>query len=153
MCINDKKITPPFPFLLFPFPFFLLFHFVPHCLIFHFFPGTIPPPLAIVFCTIYTPVEIKLIFANFTSARVLSNINYCHVWFLGRKRPLFSFFLFLFPIVSKKTEEDDFLIIYHQSFGKRVDIVISKASTFFKHVSTIIIINRKQQTDGHLRVT
>ena len=59
----NKKSRPPFSFSsfsfpLFPFPLFLLFHFVPHCLIFHFFsPGTIspPPPLAIVFCTIYTP--------------------------------------------------------------------------------------------------
>ena len=33
--ILTKKSLSPFPFLLFPFPFFLLF---PHCLIFHFFP-------------------------------------------------------------------------------------------------------------------
>ena len=48
--INKKNHSPPFPF-----PFFLLFHFVPHCLIFHFFPRHhFPPPLAIVFCTINT---------------------------------------------------------------------------------------------------
>jgi len=61
--ILTKKSRSPFSFSsfsfpLFPFPFFLLFHFVPHCLIFHFFsPAPFPPPLAIVFCTIYTPVR------------------------------------------------------------------------------------------------
>ena len=50
----NKKITLP----LFLFFFFLLFHFVPHCLIFLFFSRhPSPPPLAIVFCTIYTPAE------------------------------------------------------------------------------------------------
>ena len=53
--INKKNHSPPFPF---PFPFFLLFHFVPHCLIFHFSPAPFPPPpLAILFCTIYTPAN------------------------------------------------------------------------------------------------
>ena len=55
--ILTKKITVPlflFSFVLSPFLFFLLFHLVTHCPIFHLFTGTIPP-LAIVFCKIYTP--------------------------------------------------------------------------------------------------
>ena len=55
--ILTKKITVPlflFFFVLSPFLFFLLFHLVTHCPIFHLFTGTIPP-LAIVFCKIYTP--------------------------------------------------------------------------------------------------
>ena len=63
--INKKNISPPFPFLLFPFPFplfpFFLFPSFSFCSSLphfsFFFPGTIffPPPLAIVFCIIYTP--------------------------------------------------------------------------------------------------
>ena len=44
----QKNHSPSFPFL--------LFHFVPHCLSFHFFPQH-HPPLAIIFCKIYTPLE------------------------------------------------------------------------------------------------
>ena len=79
--LTKKNHTPPF--LRFPFPFFLLFHFVPHCFIFlFFFPGTIPPPpLAIVFCKISTPVPTcnvgkrKLIYLYFIADAMSTCIN------------------------------------------------------------------------------
>ena len=54
--VKKKIILPLFSFSSFSFPLSLLFHFISHCLSFSFFsPAPFPPPLAIVFCTIYTP--------------------------------------------------------------------------------------------------
>ena len=57
--ILTKKSLSPFTFSFFPFLFFLLLHFVPHCLIIHFFPQHHSP----------TP-----------SHSILKNIYPCNTW-------------------------------------------------------------------------
>ena len=85
--INKNNHSPPFPFLLLPFPFCLLFSFCFSLPNFRFFPRAPFPPLALVFWQIYTQEWTKSRLQYFHNRHTSISDKRAHI---GTLRMLFS---------------------------------------------------------------
>ena len=79
------------PFLLFPFPFSLLFRFVPHCFIFHFSPAPFPSPSHSILQNICLPLSF---FCKFPPQKL--TVTFCYI-------PIFYVWLFYISSLSGTT--------------------------------------------------